>query len=58
MKKQDCSSCKFWSDRVARSIGGNPTEAHCYKKNAWVSEARWLNCEHYEEGEPVDCNCI
>ena len=32
-----CEDCRFWSDRLAQSIGGGPIEAYCLVRGGPLS---------------------
>jgi hypothetical protein len=57
MKKINlCETCKYWSSRCARSIGGGPMEALCFspKKPTQDYVSFRASCTDYEKGKPID----
>lgn len=53
--KAGCLGCKFWSERMAQSIGGGPVEAMCLNEqsphyNRYVHRG----CEHFVLGDAID----
>lgn len=50
----NCAGCKFWSERMAQSIGGGPVEAMCLADGGQYSSkytrAR-TTCDKWESGE-------
>lgn len=52
-----CDTCKYWSDCIARSIGGNEVEAVCLNPDSPHTgeyTVGRVECEGYEKGNPVD----
>ena len=52
---KSCEGCKYWSDRLAMSLGGEPIKAYCFnKQSANYSKYVLLGCDQKEEGTPID----
>ena len=50
-----CDGCKYWSERLAHSLGGAPVEAMCLcEKGPNYSRYVRLGCNHYAPGLPID----
>ena len=55
---KDCDGCKFWSERIAQSIGGGPVEALCLNQES-MHKGRMVHrgCDKYSPGRAIDDPC-
>lgn len=56
-----CETCRYWSSRLAQSIGCGPVEAYCLSddspfQRSWVRAD--ATCQHHAPGRPVDDEAI
>jgi hypothetical protein len=59
LKQVKCGHCKFWSERMAQSVGGRPLEALCLSEQSPHSlkyQPSSGKCDFGEEGPPIDLN--
>ncbi len=52
-----CQTCRYWSDRLAQSIGGGSVEAYCFgpggPQQGKYTTGR-MRCAKHENGAPID----
>ena len=56
---ENCIGCRFWSEMIARSVGGSPVEALCLAKdgpNSGQYVTGRVSCDAWKSGHygPVD----
>jgi hypothetical protein len=52
-----CQKCRWWSDKIARSIGCSELEAYCLNPksgNFGKYTTEKSGCDEHETGKPVD----
>ena len=50
-----CEGCKYWSERLARSLGGGPVEAMCLNENSsHIMHYVHYGCKKHTPGPAVD----
>jgi hypothetical protein len=60
LKPVKCGHCKFWSERIAQSVGGRPLEALCLSEQSphrLKYQPSSGSCDFGEGGPPIDLNC-
>ena len=51
----NCDGCKWWSERIARSIGGGPMEAMCLNVHSpCYNRMVCGGCTFYRSGRAID----
>jgi hypothetical protein len=53
-----CDSCRWWSDRIARSDGTGPLQALCLPQSGGIFAGEYVtgrqSCDAFADGQPVD----